>query len=76
MVTLCKHCYPHCDFCIYSEYHYLELNKERVHVSVDGCKLHLDNHHQWLAKNLEYVKIFIVTKQIKIERRSFKLLFF
>ena len=44
--------------CIYSEYHYLELNRERVHVSVDGCKLHLDNHHQWLAKNLEYCKDF------------------
>lgn len=54
MVTLCKHCYPHCGFCIYAEYHYLELNKKRVHVSVDGCKLHLDDHHQWLAKNLDY----------------------
>lgn len=54
MVTLCKHCYPHCDFCIHAKYHCLEPNNERVRVSVDGCKLHLDDHHQWLAKNLEY----------------------
>ena len=58
MVTYCKDCYPHCDFCIHSKYHYLEQNKERINVVVEGCKLHLDNHNQWLAKNLEYCKDF------------------
>ena len=70
MVTLCKHCYPHCDFCIYSECSYLELNKERVHVSVDGCKLHLDNHHQWLAKNLEYCEDFHCYKVDKDQKEE------
>lgn len=58
MVTCCKDCYPHCDFCIYSKYHYLEQNKERVKVAVEGCKLHSDKHHQSLAIGLHYCKDF------------------
>ena len=58
MVTCCKDCYPHCDFCIYSNYYYLEQNKERIRVVVEGCKLHPDEHHQSLARGLHYCKDF------------------
>ena len=58
MVTCCKDCYPHCDFCIYSNYYYLEQNKERIKVAVEGCKLHPDEHHQSLARGLHYCKDF------------------
>lgn len=58
MVTCCKDCYPHCDFCIYSNYYYLEQNKERINVCVEGCKLHSDEHHQSLAQGLHYCKDF------------------
>ena len=58
MVTYCKDCYPHCDFCIWAEYYYRSLNGERTKQGVKGCKLHPDEHHQWLARNLEYCKDF------------------
>lgn len=58
MVICCNDCYPHCDFCIHSKRHYLELNKERVKVVVEGCKLHFDEHHQSMAINLGYCKDF------------------
>lgn len=58
MAMRCKYCYPHCDFCIYAEYYYLSLNGERVVQGVESCKLHPDDHHQWLARNLEYCKDF------------------
>ena len=58
MVTCCKDCYPHCDFCIWAESYCLFLNNERVERMVKGCKLHPDDHYQWLARNLEYCKDF------------------
>ena len=57
MVTCCEYCCPHCDFCIHSKYHYLELNEERMKV-IEGCKLHSDEHHQSLARSLCYCKDF------------------
>jgi hypothetical protein len=70
MVTLCKHCYPHCDFCVYAEYRYLELNKERIHVTVDGCKLHSEEHYQSLARNLEYCQDFHCYKVNKEQKEE------
>ena len=58
MVTVCKDCYPHCDFCIHAEYYYLSLNGERVKAGVEKCRLHPDEHHQSLARSLCYCKDF------------------
>ena len=58
MVMCCKPCSPHCDFCIHAEYYYLFLNGERIKRAVENCKLHPDDHHQSLARNLEYCKDF------------------
>ena len=58
MVVCCKNCTPHCDFCIHAEYYYLSKNGERIKAGVERCKLHSDEHHQSLARNLEYCKDF------------------
>ena len=64
MVTCCKDCYPHCDFCIQAESYCLSLNNGRVERIVEGCKLHSDDHHQWLARISNIVRTFIVIKLI------------
>ena len=74
MVTCCENCCPHCDFCIWAEYYYLSLNGERIRQGVESCKLHPDDHHQWLARAiLNIAKTFIVIKrtQKRSENSSF-----
>ena len=61
MMTHCKSCSPHCDFCIHAEY-YLSLNGGHVKWAIKGCKLHSDDHHKWLARNLEYCQDFYCYK--------------
>ena len=70
MKTCCKDCYPHCDFCIYAKfYFYLSENGQKIKGSVSGCKKHLDEHHQSMAKSLGYCLDFHCFK-VKEEEKN------
>ena len=58
MVTLCKDCYPCCDFCIYAKHMVSFVNGKEIKIGVDGCKKHEDEHHQSMARSLGYCKDF------------------
>ena len=58
MVTCCKECYPCCDFCIYAKHFYIIVNTRKIKAGVEGCKKHMDEHHQSMARGLGYCKDF------------------
>ena len=62
MVKCCRDCYPCCDFCSYAEHSYLVINGITIKSGVAGCKKHLDEHHQSMARGLGYCEDFLCVK--------------
>ena len=54
MVVCCKNCSPSCEFCIYAKRSEFVVNGVTIKTSIDGCKKHLDEHHQSMARSLGY----------------------
>ena len=62
MTIKCKECYPHCDYCIHADAIIVEVNGCKIRAGAKGCFKHPDDHHQSMARSLNYCKDFYCYK--------------